>query len=131
MLSIKRTRIWNWWCLKSLVLNLGWDQKILQYFRHLISSSAFTFIHDAFNKNFVFCYFSCLCLTVSLELIYFYKINDCYNVLYLFLKFVPWIQEYSTDFGECRIYSFFYSSTKNNSYTLQSMKSNYQKDSSV
>ena len=56
-----------------------------------------TLVNDAFNKHFVFpfvSYFLCLCLTASLAPIHSYTINDCYNVLYLPLKFVPWIWDH-------------------------------------
>ena len=51
--------------------------------------------NDAFNKNFVFplvCYLPCLRFTTSLAPIHSCTINDCYNVLYLPLKFEPWIR---------------------------------------
>ena len=38
---------------------------------------------------------------------------------------------YSIDFGELKINSFFYKSTKNNSYILQLMVSNYKNNASV
>jgi hypothetical protein len=56
-----------------------------------------TLVNDAFNKNFVFpfvCNFLCLRLASSLASIHSYTINDCYNVLHLPLKFVPWIRDH-------------------------------------
>ena len=57
-----------------------------------------TLINNAFNKKFfVFsfiCYIPCLRSTASLAPIHSYILNDCYNVLYLPLKFVPWIPNY-------------------------------------